>query len=87
MSGSQGADLSDADLKGADLTNTIINRTTKLNQKWRKVWEIVNQVLVKDQDLNGTDLSYVDLIGANLNGVDLSYVDLIGANLRDSSLI
>lgn len=37
-------------------------------------------------DLRGTDLSDVDLSGANLRHVNLSCAKLIGANLRDANL-
>ena len=90
-----GADLSGADLRGADLRNTKIDEQTKLDPKWRKVWEIVNRG-AEGQDLNGTDLSYANLIFANLKDVRLvqakltysrlNHANLIRANLSDADL-
>ncbi|NHC35962.1 pentapeptide repeat-containing protein [Scytonema millei] len=80
-----GAILSDADLKHAD-----IDDATKLADKWRLVWKIINQG-TENQDLRGTDLinanlSGANLRGANLNGAMLIDADLSGANLRGANL-
>ena len=75
-----GANLNGANLNGANLNNTIIDETTKLDRKWRKVWEIVNQG-AKGQNLNGADLS-----DANLNRADLSDAKLNLADLSDAKL-
>ncbi len=88
--GTEGRDLSDADLRGADLRgayligaylrNTKIDEKTKLDPKWRKVWEIVNQ------GAKGQDLSDADLSDANLRSADLRSADLIGAYLSGAYL-
>ena len=89
------ADLSGADLSGADLRNTKIDENTKLDPKWRKVWQIVNQPQanrhlsdadLSDADLSGADLSGADLSGADLSDADLSDADLSGADLSDADL-
>ncbi len=57
----ENSDFKSADLSGANLNGTIIDLETKIDNKWRLVWEIVNQ---------GTEarkLSYTDLSGANLS--------------------
>ena len=46
------ADLTEANLTGVDLRDTIIDSHTKLDQKWRLVWEIVNQPTEK-RNLSG----------------------------------
>ncbi len=79
------ADLSNADLSNADLKNTKIDEKTKLNHKWRKVWEIVNQGAVL-QDLKSADLGGADLGGADLRGADLRYANLRGASLFSAKL-
>ena len=74
------ADLNGADLRGVYLKNTIINEKTKLNDKWRFVWEIVNQ------GANGQDLSSANLDDANLWAANLGYANLGSANLRRAIL-
>jgi len=91
-----GTDLSGTDLSGANLSFTQIDRTTVIDEKWRLIWEIVNQP-EKGRHLSGADLSGADLSGANLidanlvdanlRGTDLSSADLSGANLIDANLI
>ena len=97
----RGTDLSGTDLSGANLSFTQIDRTTVIDEKWRLIWEIVNQPEkgrhLSGADLSGADLSGADLSGANLidanlvdanlRGTDLSSADLSGANLIDANLI
>jgi uncharacterized protein YjbI with pentapeptide repeats len=105
-----GADLSEADLREAILSRinmdwaklekTKIDDTTQIDDKWRLVWEIVNQG-AEGRNLSGADLSKADVWGANLRTADLSeadlreanlafadlaYVNLPGANLRNANL-
>jgi uncharacterized protein YjbI with pentapeptide repeats/transcriptional regulator with XRE-family HTH domain len=74
------ANLRRANLKHAILIGVIIDETTIISNKWRLVWEIVNQA---SED---RDLSYTDLIDTNLSGVNLSGVSLSGADLGDANL-
>ena len=60
----KGADLSDADLRGANLKGADLS----------------------DANLKGADLSDADLRGANLKGADLSDANLKGADLSDADL-
>jgi uncharacterized protein YjbI with pentapeptide repeats len=53
-----------------DLRGAKIDDTTQIDDKWRLVWEIVNQG-AEGRDLNGADLRGVDLGGANLRGANL----------------
>ena len=80
-----GANLTNASLSGADLSNTIIDSKTKLNHKWRLVWEIINQPAEK-RNLSGADLRDANLRDANLSDADLSDADLIEANLTHANL-
>ncbi len=82
----RGADLSDAELVGADLRGAKIDDTTKINSKWRLVWEIVNQG-AEGRDLSGADLVGANLSGANLSGANLSEADLWMANLSGADLL
>ncbi len=80
-----GANLSRADLSGVNLSGVKIDKETKVDDKWRQVWEIVNQG-AEGKDLSGLDLSRANLRGANLRGADLSGANLRGANLRGANL-
>ncbi len=79
------ADLSRANLSSANLRSTKIDENTKLDSKWRKVWEIVNQG-ARNQNLSGADLRSADLRSADLSGADLSGADLSGADLSGADL-
>ncbi len=91
----QGANLRGADLRGTNLTETNLNEsqlhaakidpTTKLDEKWRMVWQIVNHGAAK-RDLNGLYLSKANLSGADLREADLTFGSLTGANLRGADL-
>jgi uncharacterized protein YjbI with pentapeptide repeats len=93
----RGADLSQANLEEASLHNTHIDNNTQLDDKWRLVWQIINQG-AENRDLGGRnlDLRRANLSGANLRGVnlspgslseaDLSGADLTGANLNNVGL-
>lgn len=91
-----GANLHNANLSFANLQGAQINEATKLDDKWRLVWEIVNQGEEK-RDLEGTNLTSTNLQGANLNGVSLNNayfngsmlqgVNFQGANLSGAFLI
>ena len=100
-----GAILTEPDLPGdephnailhnADLAGVKMDDTTQIEEKWRLVWEIVNQG-AKNRDLSGSDLMAADLheidlsgaimVGARLDGANLSGADLSGADLNGASL-
>jgi uncharacterized protein YjbI with pentapeptide repeats/DNA-binding Xre family transcriptional regulator len=80
-----GANLSGANLTGANLSGARIDTQTKIDSKWRLVWEIVTQG-AREQDLIGIDLSNADLRRADLSNADLSGADLTGANLSYTDL-
>ncbi len=75
-----GANLSDANLNGVDLHDVVIDETTRINNKWRLVWEITNRAS-ENRELSDADLSEAVLIGVNLSDANLS-----GANLRSTKL-
>ncbi|MCJ2541720.1 pentapeptide repeat-containing protein [Thermostichus vulcanus] len=99
------ANLEFANLAGTDLTGAIlwhanlkfahISSTTKLDPKWKLVWELVNFGEM-GRDLTGKDLSGANLKSAqlksavlrnaNLRGALLSGADLTGADLRENNL-
>ena len=81
-----GANLYSANLYSANLNGTIIDLETKLDNKWRLVWEIVNQG-AEVRDLSGADLSGTDLSDANLRSANLINANLSGAFLINADLI
>lgn len=90
-----GADLRNAYLDFADLRGTEIDSTTKIDEKWRIVWEIVNQgarkrnlqgVNLESADLKDVDLTDADLSCAYLQDVQLSRANLRGANFYNADL-
>lgn len=86
------ADLSGADLRGAFLNyirlrNTIISRTTKINERWRRLSLLLSDRVKKPYHWRGAELQYTNLEGADLSEVVMHYADLRGANLRGANLI
>jgi uncharacterized protein YjbI with pentapeptide repeats len=84
------ANLNGAYLSGASLRGARVDKTTIIEEKWRLVWEIVNQG-VRDRNLSSADLSGVNLnganlSGANLNGANLSFIKAIATSLLGSNL-
>ncbi|MBD2472372.1 pentapeptide repeat-containing protein [Nostoc sp. FACHB-145] len=86
----RGTDLRNANLNGASLHDAVIDEATRIDNKWRLVWEIVNQPSegrnLRGADLRGADLRGAYLIDAYLRGADLSGADLRGAYLIDAYL-
>jgi uncharacterized protein YjbI with pentapeptide repeats len=76
----QGGSPRQAMLEEADLAGVRLDDTTQIEDKWRLVWEIVNEG-AKNRDLSGADLA-----GADLHAVDLSGATLIGARLNRANL-
>jgi uncharacterized protein YjbI with pentapeptide repeats len=62
------------------LRGTKIEKSTIISQKWRLVWEVINQGGV------GQNLCRVDLRGMDLSGINFSAADLTGANLAGANL-
>ena len=86
-----GADLRNADLSSANLKYTNIDEKTKLSDKWRLVWKIVNQGAeheeLENADLVGANLENANLYGANLKNANLVGANLYGANLENANLV
>ncbi len=85
------ANLSRANLSRANFRGAIINENTKLDDKWKLTWQILNQG-IKELNLRGANLiaanlRAADFRGASLIEADLSIASLIEANLRGASLI
>jgi uncharacterized protein YjbI with pentapeptide repeats len=74
-----GANLRDADLRGAELYGANL-RDADLSYADLRGAELYGA------NLRDADLSYADLSGANLRDADLSGAELYGANLRDADL-
>ncbi len=81
----RGADLTGADLANVSLRQAIIDDTTKLDDKWRLVWEIVNQGASR-RDLSGLNLSQANLAEADLRWANLSRTVLTDTNLSQANL-
>lgn len=85
-----GANLLGASLIGTGLQQTKIDRRTRLDAKWRMVWEIVNLGAqgkdLRKADLRGTNLCEANLREANLSEADLSEADLSNADLSNANL-
>jgi len=90
-----GADLSGANLSGAhllwpDLRGTVIDDATLIEDRWRLVWEVINQGgqgrHLGSVDLSEADLQEVDLSGAYLGSANLSGTLLGDANLTEADL-
>ncbi|WP_017717970.1 pentapeptide repeat-containing protein [Kamptonema formosum] len=77
----EGADLEGANLRLAKFKSAQINKDTKLDNKWRLVWGIVNQG-AKGADLKGANLEGANLEAANLEGANLEGANLWNANLE-----
>ncbi len=80
-----GANLNGANLNGANLSRAVIDKATIISNKWRLVWEIVNQPS-KCGNLSGANLSGANLSSADLSSADLSSANLSGANLSGADL-
>ncbi|MBF2070245.1 pentapeptide repeat-containing protein, partial [Fischerella thermalis] len=79
----EGADLRGANLSGANLKSVKINQATKLDYKWRLVWEILNHKN-KHTDLRNADFEDANLQGADLRNTDLSNVKFTRAKVDNA---
>jgi len=84
-----GANLKDADLSGADLSERIL-QAADLSGADLSGADLTGAYLFRADlsgaDLSGADLSSANLIWANLSGADLSGADLSGADLLGANL-
>lgn len=94
------ADLSYANLQGADLRNATLQTANLANAnltnvlysddtKWPNDIEIKDTGIFigKNTDLQGVDLTEIDLSNTNLQGANLSNAKLSSANLQNASLV
>lgn len=79
------ANLWKADFRGVYLKDTIIDLQTSWEQKWKLVWQILNQG-VEGLDLGEADLREANLWKADLSRANLINADLWGADLREANL-
>ncbi|EAC4692663.1 pentapeptide repeat-containing protein [Listeria monocytogenes] len=79
-----GADLNGANLNGADLNGADLNGAN-LNGADLS-YANLRRADLSYADLSGADLNGANLNGANLNGADLSYANLNGADLSYANL-
>ena len=77
--GGSRANLSNADLRDANLSNADLSNADLFGANLR----CAN---LSNADLRCANLSNADLFGANLRGANLSNADLFGANLRGANL-
>ncbi len=72
--------LEDADMRWADLRGASIFETTRIDNKWKLVWQVSND------RAGGRDLRNCDLTNADLRGASFYNSQLQGANLTGSLL-
>lgn len=86
----RGATLVNADLSLANLKGTIIDEDTNIDDKWRLVWNIVNQIDVprylKKKDLSFANLNFADLQKTHLEEAIFKGASLQQANLASAAL-
>jgi uncharacterized protein YjbI with pentapeptide repeats len=80
-----GTDLTGANLIFANLHGSFISEQTRLDPKWRLVWDILN-IDRSERNLNGYDLRAAYLKRASLEKAELVGTDLTGAILEKSDL-
>ena len=80
-----GTDLTGADLIFANLHGSFISEQTRLDSKWRLVWDILN-IDTSERNLNGCNLRAAYLKRASLEKAELVGTDLTGAILEKSDL-
>ncbi len=90
-----GANFENVDMTLVSLHGSKIDNRTKLEPKWKLIWELLNRPEDERnlyyEDLSLADLSDVQLPGANLQRADLSMsvftnANLVGANLEKANL-
>jgi len=80
-----GTDLTGASLTFANLKGSLISEQTRLDSKWRLVWDILN-IYTSERKLNGCNLRAAYLKRASLEKAELVGADLTGAILEKSDL-
>jgi uncharacterized protein YjbI with pentapeptide repeats len=86
------ADLRGADLRGACLTyinlrHTLLNRKTKITERWRRISLLQSDQVTKPYHWEGAQLQYADLNAVDLSGAHMPYADLRGTHLRYANLM
>ena len=81
-----GADLRGADLRYTTLTRTRLDDSTRIDPKWRLVWELDNGSGY-ERDLTGADLSEARLVEADLFGADLTNANFRGSRFEHANLL
>jgi uncharacterized protein YjbI with pentapeptide repeats len=89
------ADLEDKDLGGTDLRGAILDRAklkgceldprTRMDDKWRTVWELLNRPK-DDKTWADVDFSSAGLDGGTFSEYTFRKVNLFGASLSDAAL-
>ena len=79
LDGGEKADLSHANLRGANLSHANLRHANLIDAN-------LHGADLSHANLHGADLSDADLHGANLYGANLSDADLHGANLHGANL-
>jgi uncharacterized protein YjbI with pentapeptide repeats len=74
-------DLTGADLRWCELKDAVVDESTKLDQKWQLVSDVVNRYHTLGRDLRNADLRDAHLGEARLSGFDLRGTNLSGAVL------
>jgi len=85
----RGADLSGANLRGADLSSADLSGANLSGANLRSAdlsGANLSGADLRSADLRSANLRSADLSGANLSGADLSSADLSGANLSGADL-
>ena len=81
-----GTDLTGVSLIFANLHGSFINEQTRLDSKWRLVWDILNNTNISERNLNGCNLRAAYLKRASLERAEIVGTDLTGAILEKSDL-
>ncbi len=88
----EGADLQGADLRQAFMTypnlrHTLMNRKTKINERWRRISLLQSHNFIKPYHWVGAQLRFANLEGVDLSGAQMPYADLRNTILRNANLI
>ena len=84
------ANLQEAQLEFSSFKGSILDGQTRLPNKWKLIWEIVNERSNKNlenSNLSEANLNNARLMKANLRGARLSRTTLISADLSNAILV
>jgi uncharacterized protein YjbI with pentapeptide repeats len=87
----EGADFCGARISHVNFRESVMDKATQIDQKWRLNWRLLKRERVKaidlsDVDLSGADLQGVPLRGCNLTNANLTNADLTDADLRETTM-